>query len=141
VLAPYTSSKWATSALGDSLRLELRRQGIGVTVLEPGAVATEIWGKGQSATEHLTPDHPARTLYGPELEGLARAARKAAESAIPAERAAGIAVAALLRKKAPARLLVGRDAKVAAFARRWLPLSFIDRVLIREFSPEPINSR
>ena len=29
VLAPYTTSKFATTALGDALRLELRRQGIG----------------------------------------------------------------------------------------------------------------
>src|SRR5215469_11557532 len=35
VMAPYSCSKCALTALGDSLRLELRRQGVGVTVIEP----------------------------------------------------------------------------------------------------------
>jgi NAD(P)-dependent dehydrogenase (short-subunit alcohol dehydrogenase family) len=61
-LAPYTTSKFALTALGDSLRLELRRQGIGVTVIEPGAIATDIWGKGDAAGQQFTPDHPARKL-------------------------------------------------------------------------------
>ena len=72
--APYTCSKFAVSALGDCLRLELRRQGIGVTVLEPGAIATAIWGKGQSSSKEFGPEHPAHRLYGPELDGLAKLA-------------------------------------------------------------------
>ena len=87
-LAPYTCSKFALTALGDSLRLELRRQGIGVTVIEPGAIATEIWGKGDTSAQQFTPDHPARKLYGPELEGLQAAATKIASRAISAQKAA-----------------------------------------------------
>jgi NAD(P)-dependent dehydrogenase (short-subunit alcohol dehydrogenase family) len=133
LLSPYTSSKFATTALGDSLRLELHRQGIGVTVLEPGAIATAIWDKGESAGSEFTPDHPAMALYRPELEGLLRLSRKTAKNAIPAEQAAGIAIRALFRGKAPARVLVGRDAKVMAFLRKWLPLSWFDAILLREF--------
>ena len=77
-LSPYTSSKFALTALGDSLRLELRRQGIGVTVIEPGAIATDIWGKGDVSAEHFTGDNPAIKLYGPELEGLKAAASRIA---------------------------------------------------------------
>lgn len=84
MLAPYTSSKFALTALGDSLRLELRRQGIGVTVIEPGAVATDIWAKGDASAEEFTPDHPARKLYEPELHGLLALARKTASNAMPA---------------------------------------------------------
>jgi NAD(P)-dependent dehydrogenase (short-subunit alcohol dehydrogenase family) len=135
ILSPYTASKWATTALGDSLRLELKSQGIGVTILEPGAVATEIWGKGQDATTRFTPDHPARALYGPQIEGLAHAAQKAAQSAMPAERAADMAVNALFKPRAPSRVLVGTDAKIAALARKWLPLSWFDRILLNQFKP------
>jgi NAD(P)-dependent dehydrogenase (short-subunit alcohol dehydrogenase family) len=68
--APYTSSKWAVTALGDSLRIELRRQSIGVTVLEPGAIATAIWKKGDDSATMFGPGHPAREFYGPEIDGL-----------------------------------------------------------------------
>jgi NAD(P)-dependent dehydrogenase (short-subunit alcohol dehydrogenase family) len=71
VLAPYTTSKFATSALGDSLRLELRRQGIGVTVIEPGAISTEIWGKGDISAEQFDPQHPARRLVGSRTGAIA----------------------------------------------------------------------
>jgi NAD(P)-dependent dehydrogenase (short-subunit alcohol dehydrogenase family) len=141
LLSPYTSSKFATTALGDSLRLELHRQGIGVTVLEPGAIATAIWDKGETAGNEFTPDHPAMALYGPELEGLLRLSRKTAKNAIPAEQAAAIAVQALLRSKAPARVLVGRDAKAMAFLRKWLPLSWFDAILLREFGISTAQAR
>ncbi|MBV9304802.1 MAG: SDR family NAD(P)-dependent oxidoreductase [Acidobacteriaceae bacterium] len=134
ILAPYTTSKFATSALGDSLRLELRRQGIGVTVIEPGAISTEIWGKGDVASEQFHPQHPARVLYGPEIDGLVKAAKRASARAIPADVAAKAIVRSVLAKRPPARVLVGRDAKIAAKLRNLLPLSWFDAILMREFN-------
>jgi NAD(P)-dependent dehydrogenase (short-subunit alcohol dehydrogenase family) len=95
IMSPYTSSKFAVTALGDSLRLELHRQGIGVTVLEPGAVATAIWAKGDQAAESFGPDHPARPIYGPEIDGLASLARKTAAGASPPDKVADIVLHAL----------------------------------------------
>ncbi len=133
MLSPYSSSKWAATSLGDSLRMELRRQGIGVTVFEPGAVATPIWEKGGAAADVFTPNHPLWNLYGPEFEALGRTARKSAASAAPAEKIASIAVDALLRRKAPARVLAGTDARAGALLRRWLPLSWFDAILLNQF--------
>ncbi len=133
ILSPYTSSKWAVTALGDSLRLELHRQGIGVTVLEPGAVATAIWAKGDHAAETFTADHPARPMYGPEIDGLTRLARQTAAGAIAPEKVAELVFKALTARRAPARLLAGRDAKLAAFMRNWLPLTWFDAILRKQF--------
>lgn len=133
ILSPYTSSKWAVTALGDSLRLELHRQGIGVTVLEPGAVATAIWAKGDHAAETFTADHPARPMYGPEIDGLTRLARQTAAGAIAPEKVAELVFKALTARRAPARLLAGRDAKLAAFMRKWLPLTWFDAILRKQF--------
>ncbi len=133
VMAPYTTSKFALTALGDSLRLELRRQGIGVTVIEPGAIATDIWAKGDASAEEFTPDHPARKLYEPELNGLLALARKTASNAIPAERAADQIVRATLASKAPARVLIGTDAKVMAGMKSLLPTGVFDNILAKEF--------
>jgi NAD(P)-dependent dehydrogenase (short-subunit alcohol dehydrogenase family) len=133
LLAPYTTTKFATNALGDALRLELRRQGIGVTVVEPGAVATEIWGKGENSAAQFGSAHPARALYGPEIDGIVQASKKISSKAISSERAAAEIVAAILARKPKARLLVGPDAKVMAVLRRWLPTSWFDAILSREF--------
>jgi NADP-dependent 3-hydroxy acid dehydrogenase YdfG len=39
----YGATKWAVTALGESLRLQVRELGIGVTVIEPGIVDTDFW--------------------------------------------------------------------------------------------------
>jgi NAD(P)-dependent dehydrogenase (short-subunit alcohol dehydrogenase family) len=132
-MAPYTTSKFALTALGDSLRLELRRQGIGVTVIEPGAIATDIWAKGDTSAEEFTSDHPARKLYETELNGLLALARKTASNAIPAERAADQIVRAILAPRAPARVLIGTDAKVMASMKSILPTAVFDNILAKEF--------
>ena len=133
MLAPYTTTKFATSALGDSMRLELRRQGIGVTVIEPGAIATEMWAKGDTSAQEFGPSHPARKLYDAEIIGLIKAAKNTSARAIPAAKAAEDILRALTASRAPARVLVGIDAKVTALLRGWLPLSWFDAILMREF--------
>jgi NAD(P)-dependent dehydrogenase (short-subunit alcohol dehydrogenase family) len=132
-LAPYTCSKAAATALGDSLRLELRRQGIGVSVIEPGAIATPIWQKGEATLAEFGPNHPARKLYAEEIEGLGKTANQVAAAAIPPERAAEAIFGALTAQRAPARVLVGQDAKIAALLKRWLPTKWFDFLLMRQF--------
>jgi NAD(P)-dependent dehydrogenase (short-subunit alcohol dehydrogenase family) len=132
-LAPYTCSKAAVTALGDSLRLELRRQGIGVSVIEPGAIATPIWRKGEASLAEFGPDHPARKLYAGEIDGLRRTATEVAAAAIPPERAAEAIFGALTAQRAPARVLVGQDARIAALLKRWLPGKWFDFLLMRQF--------
>jgi NAD(P)-dependent dehydrogenase (short-subunit alcohol dehydrogenase family) len=132
-LAPYTCSKAAVTALGDSLRLELRRQGIGVSVIEPGAIATPIWRKGEVSLAEFGPNHPARKLYAGEIEGLRKTANQVASAAIPPERAAEVIFHALTAQLAPARVLIGQDARIAALLKRWLPTKWFDFLLMRQF--------
>jgi NAD(P)-dependent dehydrogenase (short-subunit alcohol dehydrogenase family) len=132
-LAPYTCSKAAATALGDSLRLELRRQGIGVSVIEPGAIATPIWSKGEASLAEFGPNHPARKLYAGEIDGLRKTANQVAASAIPPERAAEAIFDALTAQRAPARVLIGQDARIAALLKRWLPTKWFDFLLMRQF--------
>jgi NAD(P)-dependent dehydrogenase (short-subunit alcohol dehydrogenase family) len=141
ILAPYTSSKAAMSSLGESLRIELYRQGIGVTIVEPGAIATAIWGKGEVSSSEFGPDHPARALYGTEIDGVNKLAAKTAAAALSAERAADVILRAMHARSAPAKLLVGRDAKIMAIMKRWLRPMWFEAILRKEFgisrSPEP----
>ena len=41
---PYCASKFAVEAMSDSLRRELKPWGLHVSVVEPGAIDTAIWG-------------------------------------------------------------------------------------------------
>ncbi len=43
---PYAASKFALEAVSDSLRRELRAEGMHVSLIEPGGVKTPIWEKG-----------------------------------------------------------------------------------------------
>jgi NAD(P)-dependent dehydrogenase (short-subunit alcohol dehydrogenase family) len=49
----YTATKHAVLALSDVLRRELESQGVGVSILCPGVVRTEIWNAGRSRPERF----------------------------------------------------------------------------------------
>jgi NAD(P)-dependent dehydrogenase (short-subunit alcohol dehydrogenase family) len=51
LFGPYAASKYALEAMTDSLRREVRGQGVDVVSIEPGAIATPIWGKGMAEAE------------------------------------------------------------------------------------------
>jgi NADP-dependent 3-hydroxy acid dehydrogenase YdfG len=69
----YNASKWAVNAFSESLRQEVTTRGVRVSLVEPGAVATEL-------TDHITqPDAKAdvRRMVGGmtplQAEDVARA--------------------------------------------------------------------
>lgn len=66
----YGATKWAITGLAESLRLQVREAGVGVTVVEPGVVASEFWGEAAAPLpleQALTPDDvAAAVLYAVE---------------------------------------------------------------------------
>jgi NADP-dependent 3-hydroxy acid dehydrogenase YdfG len=62
----YGATKWAVTGLGESLRLQVRGTGVGVTVVEPGVVDTEHWADLSPPPvpldEALTPDDIATAV-------------------------------------------------------------------------------
>ena len=65
-LGPYTASKFAFRALNDTMRMELRRSGVQVALVEPGPVQTPLWGKSISLAQEAQERMPKRahTYYG-----------------------------------------------------------------------------
>src|SRR5690606_11763410 len=47
-MAPYAASKHAVEAVSDGFRRELLDFGIGVTIIEPGPIQSEIWNEGKA---------------------------------------------------------------------------------------------
>ena len=93
----YSASKFAVRGFSNALRRELRGSGVGVTVVHPGGVATQIAERARMS-QSLSP------------EEIARGRRTAARFLrMPPERAARIIADGLERRGA--RVIVGNDAR------------------------------
>jgi NAD(P)-dependent dehydrogenase (short-subunit alcohol dehydrogenase family) len=57
-VGPYAASKIALEALTDSLRRELRRTGVEVSIVRPGGIATPIWDRGIGAADQIREQMP-----------------------------------------------------------------------------------
>ena len=93
-----------------SLRQELAATNVGVTVVHPGGVATSIAERAR-APSGITPEM---------LERNRRRWKRMLR--MPPDRAAAIIVDGMRRRRA--RVLVGRDARLAALAERIWPVSY-----------------
>jgi NAD(P)-dependent dehydrogenase (short-subunit alcohol dehydrogenase family) len=131
ILGPYAASKHAVAALSTALRMEIARQGIHVSLIEPGAIESEIWRKGDETVVGIAPDAPVRQLYGDLIDAVARTSRQSAAGAIPADRVARLVLKCLTATHPPVRRTVGRDAFMAAILRRALPDSWFEAILTK----------
>jgi NAD(P)-dependent dehydrogenase (short-subunit alcohol dehydrogenase family) len=131
-LSPYHASKFAIEAVGDSLRQEVRGQGISVSIIEPGSIATEIWDKGEDTAARLRAglDPDAERLYGRALDRFAELGKEAGAQGIPPQKVAEAIAHALTAARPRTRYLVGRDARIRAVVAR-LPDRLRDRLVAR----------
>src|SRR5665213_1792378 len=116
-VAPYVASKFALEGFAESLALELKFFNIGVTLVEPGIVKTEIWGD-----ERILPEaHRRESPYFKVFWGAEQLAEGALRSStlIPAD-VARVVVRTLIAKRPPLREVVGRRAAFVVGLRRHL---------------------
>ncbi len=133
ILAPYCASKHAIEAINDAMRFELRSQGIEVSLIEPGAIKSEIWRKAEETAASAPTDSPARKLYGKVIDAISETAKKSASNAISADRVAEAVHRCLTRRRPPTRIVIGRDARAAAVLKRLVPDRWLDAILTRVF--------
>jgi NAD(P)-dependent dehydrogenase (short-subunit alcohol dehydrogenase family) len=132
-LAPYCASKFAMEAITDSLRLELRKWGMWVAIIEPGAIATPIWEKAKSQYAEAVAALPieGRELYGRDVEAFSKAFLSLGTRGLPPEAVAGAALHALTAKKPKPRYVIGREAKAQLALSRILPVRAMDAITSR----------
>ena len=108
----YSASKFAVRALSDALRFELGPAGVHVALVEPGAIATEIWETSLDAGLKLVDrmGEPLRRLYGDQVDKIETLTRKTQRRAIPVDRVAAVVEHAVLAPRPRANYLVGADA-------------------------------
>lgn len=129
----YAGAKFALEAMSDSLRREVARFGVEVVVVEPGAVATPIWGKGSAAFDEMAAAmEPARRRRYADLEAAMRAqAETMARQGLAPGAVAAVIIRAITARRPRTRYLVGRDAKVAARLACLLPDRLLDSLIAR----------
>jgi NAD(P)-dependent dehydrogenase (short-subunit alcohol dehydrogenase family) len=132
-MGPYAASKFALEALSDSLRLELRRSGVSVSLIAPGPVDTPIWEKSKAVAERLREQLPAeaRRLYGDDLEAFRRVVEQAAAAAVPAERVVRAVVHALTASRPKSRYFLRLSDRVTLGIVRALPDRLRDWLVLR----------
>jgi NAD(P)-dependent dehydrogenase (short-subunit alcohol dehydrogenase family) len=132
-VAPYSSSKAAVRSLSTSLRRELRPWGIRVALVEPGALDTPIWAKGEAGAEETigTLSERVRTLYAKQLDALRAGVRKIASGADSPELAVDAIEHALTAEKPRTLYTVGREARIQAVLNAALPDRAFDALVAR----------
>lgn len=133
-VGPYAATKFALEAITDSLRVELRPWAISVSTVEPGDVATPLWGKALTAIDKAIQTSPsqAQELYGPVIALRERLK----PHGIPPDRVARTVEHALLARRPKARYLVGIDARILALIRR-LPVRVRDWLIAQLLPSAP----
>ncbi|MFH1266590.1 MAG: SDR family NAD(P)-dependent oxidoreductase [Planctomycetota bacterium] len=133
-LGAYAASKFAIEALTDGLRLELRKSGISVSIVEPDSVVTPIWDKLDAGARDLASGTPpeARPQHEEDLLQMRRATHRMTKNAMPVDRVVRAVRHALSAKRPRTRYPVGFRTHLAFWAARHLPDRLRDWFLLRE---------
>jgi NAD(P)-dependent dehydrogenase (short-subunit alcohol dehydrogenase family) len=110
----YSSSKFALEALALAMRYELKTSGIWVTNIEPGAIDKKE--KTTETTSHISIREKSWII-------------KKLMPLVPEEKIAKTIVEIISDPKPPARIIIGRDARIMAFLQRFLPRRLWDLML------------
>ena len=122
MLGGYGAAKHGLVGLSTSLRAELAPFKIKVVLIEPGAIKTPIWNRGQAAGEEVqsrSPESIAR--YAPQIEAGTKMGKRLAASGLDPSVPAKVILRALQSENPVPRQVVGREAKVIAAMVRVLP--------------------
>ncbi|MGW0534061.1 SDR family oxidoreductase [Streptomyces sp. NPDC003032] len=113
--AAYHGSKYALEAATEVLRLEVARFGIGVSVVQPGAVNTR-WGENVPELSRY-----ASGPYGDVVTEMDRQMAERLPRGVSPDRVAEVVLRAVTARRPRARYRVGTDAHVLLPLRRLLP--------------------
>jgi NAD(P)-dependent dehydrogenase (short-subunit alcohol dehydrogenase family) len=129
-LTAYVASKFALEGFAESLSLEVAPLGLRVSLIEPGILRTDIWGRNRRvAARALDPTRP----YHEWFQRVEREADRLVSTSrlTPDAVAAGVA-RALTDGKPRLRYLIGRRASAVVALRRYLPGELFERVYFGE---------
>jgi NAD(P)-dependent dehydrogenase (short-subunit alcohol dehydrogenase family) len=131
----YAASKFALEALADVWRMELESSGLSVSVVEPGTVATPIWGKSIAASDEVLNRVPpeGRARYEHISAGMRAWAERSRRGGVPMGVVTSAVLHALTAQRPRTRYAVGRGSRLFLLLRL-APDRARDRLLLRLFA-------
>ena len=126
----YCASKFALEGFGESLAQEVMPFGVYVSLLEPGVVKTELFGRNHRVAARALDSQSPYHEWSQQLQGLMD--QLARTPATTAEEVAKTVYRALTDKRPRWRYVVGRRTKLLITLRRHLPGELFERIWTRE---------
>ncbi|MFD2656766.1 SDR family NAD(P)-dependent oxidoreductase [Gracilibacillus thailandensis] len=132
-MSAYCASKFALAGLSESLRIELLPKQIFVSLVEAASYQTEIWDKSLSSIDQLEMEKdPMKSTV------LSYAQQASKFSADPSEVASLIA-SICSRKKPKLHYPIGKGARMLAFAKRLLPWTWLEKIIVKKLKHKKGN--
>ena len=115
------------------MRLELKKAGVEVTLVEPGAVRTEIWEKSAAELNSLWDRHsPELCDFYSEVRNFMEGSNKRGkETGVDPSQVAEVVQKILADAHPRARYIVGSDSKMAILAKWLLPDRWWDQLIAK----------
>lgn len=128
---PYNASKFALEGAADALRMELKPWGIGVSLVEPAQIATDLWADAEADFDRYIAAMPtiAQELYADHIAGFRKTIPLSQKLAAPADKVAKAIEKALTSRRPRARYVVGAFPKVQVALTAASPTTAVDLTL------------
>jgi len=129
------SSKAAFASMTSALRLELRSQGIYVSLVEPGAINTPAVDKTLGAVEKTIAELPkaGAHLYGPAMRTMTRTFAKTERSGSVPKVVAEVVERVLTDRNPGTRYPAGKESMKLALLAWLLPERMLDLAILKTF--------
>lgn len=124
----YHASKFALEGLSDSLRNEVKQFGVDVILIEPGGIKSEWGGIAFNSLVRVS----GNTAYANLAENFANAFKGTEDKNPSPEIIARLIYKAINEKKPKARYSAGYMAKPSLIARKILPDSIMDKLIMNQ---------
>jgi NAD(P)-dependent dehydrogenase (short-subunit alcohol dehydrogenase family) len=123
----YHASKYAVEAIADAWRQELAPDGITVSLVEPGPIATPLWAKAIQTLDRL----PANDRYAERIDAFRESLRHASKHGASPQKVAEQIEHAVTSDRPKTRYPIGAAAVVVPKIRRLIPDRLFDRAAQR----------
>lgn len=133
MMGAYAASKFALEAISDALRREIAKQGIYVSVVEPGPIVTPIWEKSIAEAEksEVKYSEELQSVYGKSVAKYLARAKVHNQTGSPVSVVVEAIVHALTARWPRTRYPVGRGIRILSTVASNIPDSLLDKFMTR----------